>query len=200
MANNPHPPLALLWDEIHAAFDRVFERHPKALACRSGCADCCVAGISVNQVEADAISGWLEDLPPEQQAKIAKLAARPEESSCVLLDEDMACSIYPVRPVICRVFGIPMRQSHAPGTEVSRKHLPIFGVFPTTSQVVNTCHKNFIEVEISAVESDGIVDDQGTRLRRKAASVDFVPRDGSPALPPAVRSSLAELVRSTLDR
>lgn len=129
------------------------------------------------------------------------MSRRPRpKSSCVLLDEDMGCSIYPVRPVICRVFGIPMRQSHPPGTTLSRKHLPIFGIFAETAQVVNTCHKNFIEVAIADVKNDGIVDDQGTRARRKAASVGFTPRDGSAPLPPAVRSSLAELVRGTLAR
>lgn len=198
MPHTPYPPLAELWDEVHAAFDRVFTRHPAALACRAGCADCCVAGLSINQVEADAILGWLDTISAEERAHIAELVARPQESSCVLLNADMGCSIYPARPVICRVFGIPMRQSYPPGTKVSRKHLPLYNVFADTAKVVNTCNKNFIEVSVDAVKNDCIVDDQSIRLRRKAASAGFVPRDGSPVEPPAVRHSLANIIRKKL--
>ncbi len=78
-----------------------------ALVCKRGCASCCVDGLSVLPVEAALIeeSGLM---PPPVSAA----------GACAFLDEDGACSIYPVRPVLCRTHGLALRTS-AGGDDVN---------------------------------------------------------------------------------
>ncbi|MFO0546960.1 MAG: YkgJ family cysteine cluster protein [Polyangiaceae bacterium] len=190
-------PLRELWTEIGAAFERTFARHPDALACRSGCADCCVAGLAVDPVEAHALEVWLDAASEDQRRKIAALASRPEETSCVLLDEDAACSIYPARPIICRVFGLAMRLTPelaiAPG---ERRRLPIYGVPRDDARVISTCSKNFVSEDPERAAPDVIVDDASSQLRRAAVSRSFS-RSLSPGAP-TERASLVAIVRARL--
>jgi uncharacterized protein len=46
----------------------------------------------------------------------------PASEMCAFLDETGACSIYPVRPVLCRTHGLPLRSRH---TERARGALAI---------------------------------------------------------------------------
>ena len=73
-----------------------------ALACKRGCSACCVDGLSVLPVEAALIAS-------------SGLAAPSQPSSqpgmCAFLDDDGACSVYPVRPVLCRTHGLALRSS-----------------------------------------------------------------------------------------
>lgn len=100
-----------------------------ALSCRQGCSACCVEGLSVLPVEAALIlSAGLA--PP----------ARPQPGRCVFLDEDGACTVYPVRPVVCRTHGLALRgaeQSTAPSKP--RAHLSVLG------DDVSACALNYTE-------------------------------------------------------
>lgn len=87
----------------------VRQRHPQAFACQPGCADCCVAGITVWRVERDHIGQFVRAKPVETRS------VRPSTSSgraegCPFLDADRRCAIYDRRPVVCRLWGMPQLQ------------------------------------------------------------------------------------------
>lgn len=63
------------------------------------------------KVEADYIRRWLHEHPSEK-AKIKDLSKmRNDPEFCSFLDVDGACSIYDVRPIICRTHGAPVSWS-----------------------------------------------------------------------------------------
>ena len=71
-----------------------------ALVCERGCSSCCVDGLSVLPVEAALIQA--SGLRPPPKATAASVM-------CAFLDDDGACSIYFVRPVLCRTHGLALR-------------------------------------------------------------------------------------------
>lgn len=87
------------------------------IACGPGCAHCCVVNVAVLRPEAATIVAYLErKLSPSQlialKQKVGKLYAGirwldDEErirwkQPCALLDDVGNCSVYPVRPLLCR--------------------------------------------------------------------------------------------------
>ena len=84
--------------KIDAAVAQAVARAGDALTCARGCARCCVGGLSVLPVEAALIarSGLA---PPTHSAA----------GMCAFLDERGDCSIYPVRPVLCRTHGLALK-------------------------------------------------------------------------------------------
>ncbi|HEX4422746.1 MAG TPA: YkgJ family cysteine cluster protein [Kofleriaceae bacterium] len=98
-----------------------------APTCSKGCAHCCRQEISVTRAEAEAIVGWIEAAwTPAARAALADrirtwlawyrtegrervAGGQPREAAlyehgpqCVALQDD-ACSIYPARPMMCRI-------------------------------------------------------------------------------------------------
>ncbi|MHC4506145.1 MAG: YkgJ family cysteine cluster protein, partial [Planctomycetota bacterium] len=87
--------------EIDAQAARLERRHAKRLACRAGCHQCCVDGISVFEIEAEHIRRHHEGLLE---------AGHPHPAgACAILDEQGACRIYKHRPYVCRSQGLPLR-------------------------------------------------------------------------------------------
>ncbi len=86
------------------------------IACAPGCGHCCVVNVSLSIPEALAIAMYLHHLPKpliaRQREKLDQLwlvirGLDDEERlackrSCAFLGEDLCCSIYPVRPLLCR--------------------------------------------------------------------------------------------------
>lgn len=133
--------------KVDAFFARVAGRHGDAMQCRAGCSACCVAGLSVTGVEAEAIREGLAAMPDEERARLRERArgresARGEESAaCPALDEEGRCSIYAARPLVCRSHGLPIRMPSGRG-------LP----------VIDACPKNFASGGPGAVEADCVLD------------------------------------------
>ena len=86
------------------------------IACRAGCASCCVVNVSILFPEGMAISRYVQALPPGQRSYIIsrlddlwrsvrgldddeRVALR---KPCAFLDQTGFCQIYPVRPFLCR--------------------------------------------------------------------------------------------------
>lgn len=112
-----------------------------ALQCARGCASCCVDGLSVLPVEAALIeAGGLG--PPARSAA----SASPAPKMCAFLDDDGACSIYPVRPVLCRTHGLalraPSRNDGARALAPSRT-LHILGDAGNVGDDVSACELNY---------------------------------------------------------
>ncbi len=92
-------------EELHQSVDhdagKLARRHAGRLQCARGCAQCCVDGLTVFQVEADRIQRncreVLEDEEPHPPGK------------CAFLGSEQECRIYQHRPYVCRTQGLPLR-------------------------------------------------------------------------------------------
>jgi len=85
-------------------------------ACRAGCAFCCHHPVGITWLEAERLCDALDQLPQDQQDRIAdRLAgsargtadltwANLARQPCPLLEDDR-CSVYDARPVPCRSFA-----------------------------------------------------------------------------------------------
>jgi hypothetical protein len=93
--------LVAFYAEIDRRVAALTERHGSRLHCRLGCADCCVDGITVFEVEAAHI--WREMAPA-----LARERPHPP-GACAFLDATGGCRIYAVRPYVCRTQGLPLR-------------------------------------------------------------------------------------------
>ena len=86
---------------IYALVDEFAEHRTPYVACRRGCADCCRMNVEVTSVEAARIAaGTGRPVRPLTQSKAhapTEFAGQP----CPFL-VDNACSIYALRPYVCR--------------------------------------------------------------------------------------------------
>ncbi len=91
--------------ELHADVDRkVLELEaalPRPLSCRRGCADCCVDGLTVFDVEAERIRRQYPEVLAEEPGPAGRCA--------FLSPEDRSCRIYQARPYVCRTQGLGLR-------------------------------------------------------------------------------------------
>jgi len=87
------------------------------IACSEGCSHCCVVNVSILPPEAEAICNYLLSVSTEEELELLrkKLHALDLETrwlddeerimarkQCAFLTEAGSCSIYPVRPLLCR--------------------------------------------------------------------------------------------------
>lgn len=94
---------------LHRAVDKVMQQPCTLTACQAGCACCCQVRVEATEPEIFRIARELRQRPPAQIAILAerlrnRAAAADEASSrrdCAFL-EDSLCSIYEVRPAVCR--------------------------------------------------------------------------------------------------
>jgi uncharacterized protein len=92
--------LSLLYLEIDKEATRLSQIHASRLCCRPGCAECCMDGISVNEVEAENIRRFFPRLLKDELPH--------SEGACAFLDEKNKCRIYAARPYVCRTQGLPL--------------------------------------------------------------------------------------------
>ncbi|WP_141733089.1 YkgJ family cysteine cluster protein [Oligoflexus tunisiensis] len=122
--------------KVDAKAQEFQERYAQKLQCRKGCSSCCQPHLTVFSVERLAIRDWLLQRP----ALIEKLKNQPENpGSCRFLDDQGACQIYPVRPIICRTQGLPLS----------------FKVNEQTQRDV--CPLNFEKDDVLALPTDGVL-------------------------------------------
>lgn len=89
----------------------------KPVACKAGCSHCCVLNVAVLLPEAVAIAGWLSMhcTGTGYDAQLKRLQAYAlrvrwmedserihRQTTCPFLNAQGGCSIYPVRPLVCR--------------------------------------------------------------------------------------------------
>ena len=108
--------------KVDAFFARVHARHTDDMQCGSGCSDCCHVRLTVTVVEAAAIRTHVATWSAEQRAELGT-----DPAVCAAL-KDGRCSIYEVRPVVCRSHGAPIRMRQ--------------GSLP----VIESCFRNFTRV------------------------------------------------------
>lgn len=109
--------LSLLHQKISAFEAAQSEELQKLSQCQQGCSRCCYVDLSVFEIEASYIRQWFHSLSSVEKQKLrAQWSSLLTEQlnfqnqsvkSCVFLRQE-SCTIYPVRPVICRTQGLPL--------------------------------------------------------------------------------------------
>lgn len=101
-------PIVTLQENASGFFDKIQSKYANQMKCTEGCSKCCYTDISVFEVEAENIKEWFSNLSDDRKSEIKNLWQTPVESgACSFLVNDR-CSIYEVRPVICRTQGAPL--------------------------------------------------------------------------------------------
>lgn len=117
--NSALEPILTWLAEVSSSAETQIEKHPSdrsLVACGAGCGTCCVVNVSTLLPEGIAIVKYLR---AQGEVRIAQVAERLEllwrevgglddderlavRRPCAFLDEKGCCSIYPVRPLLCR--------------------------------------------------------------------------------------------------
>lgn len=106
--------LVQLRQKVDDFFADVSDRVGDAMACQSGCHACCQPGLTVCDVEAEALDAAIRALSEAELDSLRGRVAAPAAERCVLLDREGLCSVYAARPLVCRSQGLPLR--YEPGT------------------------------------------------------------------------------------
>src|SRR4051812_11971774 len=82
------------------------------LACRPGCAECCMGCFEISLSDARRLREGLTLIDPALSARVRERARRyqaDEDEPCPALDpETRTCDLYAWRPITCRTFGPPL--------------------------------------------------------------------------------------------
>jgi Fe-S-cluster containining protein len=115
-------------------FASVMEAQPQNLQCGAGCSLCCYGLFEIGSGDVPVIAEGLERMNPSRRRKVVRRAREIVESSahpnlrecspeekeaffertqatpCANLDENGLCMMYEHRPLVCRTFGLPLRE------------------------------------------------------------------------------------------
>jgi Fe-S-cluster containining protein len=111
-------------------FDSVMRTQPQNLQCGAGCSLCCYGLFEIGSGDVPVIAEGLERMHPSRRKKVIRRALEleqinlrecsPEEKEayfdrtqsvpCPNLDEKGLCMMYEHRPLVCRTFGLPLRE------------------------------------------------------------------------------------------
>ena len=116
-------------------FDSVLEAQPSNLKCGRGCSLCCYGLFEIGSGDVPVIAEGLAQLHPMRRRKIIRRALeiiattghpnvrecppaekrafyeRTASVPCPNLDDSGSCMIYESRPLVCRTFGLPLREA-----------------------------------------------------------------------------------------
>ncbi|BBH51908.1 YkgJ family cysteine cluster protein [Fluviispira sanaruensis] len=112
-------PLVNLQENSSNFFNKFQDKFFNNMQCKSGCSKCCYVDISIFEVEAKSIIEWVKFLTPNKKKELLttlESSASPEKQNtlgkknkpCSFLRNDI-CTIYEVRPTICRTQGLPLQ-------------------------------------------------------------------------------------------
>lgn len=129
----PADPYKHVLEKADRFFSRVTAEQPGNLQCGKGCSLCCYGLFEIGSADVPTIAEGLASLHPMRRRKIVRRAAEivadsrhpnlrecsPEEKEaffertastpCPNLDDSGACMMYEARPLVCRTFGLPLR-------------------------------------------------------------------------------------------
>ena len=97
----------MLREAVESVSSQLFDKYRSDIKCSKGCSQCC-DDISVLPIEWYFLQSWVK----ENRSFLDKVMRQRfyGENRCPFLHrEDESCSIYPIRPIICRVHGLPIR-------------------------------------------------------------------------------------------
>ncbi len=115
-------------------FGEVLKSQPQNVACGAGCSLCCYGLFEIGSGDVPVIAEGLQQLHPMRRRKIIRRAVeiveqsahpnlrecspdekeaffdRTQSTGCPNLDETGRCMMYEHRPLVCRTFGLPIRE------------------------------------------------------------------------------------------
>lgn len=121
-------------DRADRHFAAVMESQPQNLQCGAGCSLCCYGLFEIGSGDVPLIAEGLERMHPSRRRKVIRRALEiveksehpnlrecsPEEKEaffdrtqstpCPNLDDAGLCMMYEHRPLVCRTFGLPLRE------------------------------------------------------------------------------------------
>lgn len=121
-------------DRADEHFASVTRTQPQNLQCGAGCSLCCYGLFEIGSGDVPIIAEGLETMPAARRRKVIRRAVEIVESSlhpnlrecspeekeaffertkatpCPNLDEKGLCTMYEHRPLVCRTFGLPLRE------------------------------------------------------------------------------------------
>lgn len=114
-------------------FRSVMQSQPQNLQCGRGCSLCCYGLFEIGSADVPVLADGLEKMHPMRRRKVVRRAAeivaesrhpnireigpvekdkffaRTASTPCPNLDESGQCMLYDHRPLVCRTFGLPLR-------------------------------------------------------------------------------------------
>jgi Fe-S-cluster containining protein len=117
-------------ERADAHFTTVMESQPQNLQCGAGCSLCCYGLFEIGSGDVPVIAEGLERMHPARRKKVIGKALeiealnlreasseekeayfdRTQSTPCPNLDEKGLCMMYEHRPLVCRTFGLPLRE------------------------------------------------------------------------------------------
>ena len=121
--------------DADAFFEKVMSEQPHNLQCGRGCSLCCYGLFEIGSGDVPVLAEGLSRLHPARRRKIVRRAQEiidafahpnlrecsPEEKeeffertagiACPALSESGECQMYESRPLVCRTFGLPLREA-----------------------------------------------------------------------------------------
>jgi Fe-S-cluster containining protein len=117
-------------ERADAHFASVSAAQPQNLQCGAGCSLCCYGLFEIGSGDVPLIAEGLEQMHPARRKKVIKRALeleqinlrevspaekeayfdRTQSTPCPNLDEKGLCMMYEHRPLVCRTFGLPLRE------------------------------------------------------------------------------------------
>jgi Fe-S-cluster containining protein len=164
---------------VDAALAEAVRKSGAWLACRPGCAECCIGPFPVSPLDARRLRDGLRSVDPAIAARIlerardsvarlernypgdtvARVIAEDEagmDEPCPALDpETRTCDLYQWRPITCRTFGPPMRMG---GESLAICELCFDGATP---EEVEACE---VEIEPRVIEAALAADGESETL------------------------------------
>ena len=120
--------------DADAFFSKVMSEQPQNLQCGRGCSLCCYGLFEIGSGDVPVIAEGLARLHPARRRKIVRRAQeivdstahpnlrecsaeekeaffdRTSDLACPALSENGECLMYESRPLVCRTFGLPLRE------------------------------------------------------------------------------------------
>jgi Fe-S-cluster containining protein len=98
---------------VDAAMAEAARKAGPWLACRPGCAECCIGPFEITTLDAQRLREGLKAIDPAVASRVLERArhyVEDDSTPCPALDPDTkTCDLYAWRPITCRTFGPPVR-------------------------------------------------------------------------------------------
>lgn len=146
---------SILRESVEEVTSDLFNRYRTEVKCAKGCSECC-DDISVLPIEWYVLREWFQENHATLN-RIMRLRYHGENRCPFLHKADESCSIYPIRPIVCRVHGLPIRYTVEEYDITGQRvfHLPAEYTFAW-------CDYNFIDYDAKEgygiLPSDGYID------------------------------------------